>query len=593
MGEPLRVLIVEDSEIDMLLVLNEIRRGGYEPVHQRVDSAAAMREALNGAEWDIVLSDYAMPQFSGLDALRLLQESGRDLPFIVLSGTIGDEVAVETMKAGAHDYLLKNNLARLVPAIRRELKEAQDRRERVKAQNMILYLAYHDPLTGLFNRIGFELRLKEAIQARSPQKNPFAVLMMDIDHFKAINDSLGHHHGNLLLKEVGVRLRRVLKESDKIARVGGDEFAVMIPSCDSGRAVQAAGAILTALEEPFLLESLSLFVAASIGISVFPGQGENPTVLMQHADVAMYAAKQNAGGYALYTPEQDKYSPRLLMLMSDLHRAISENELFLVYQPKISLKTSQTIGVEGLVRWRHPKLGIIPPEQFVSITEDTGLIKPLTLWVANEAIRQAHAWYQAGWKFPVAVNISTRNLLDPQLPEHLAGLLSTWGVPAQLFEMEVTESAIMKNPLLAMETARRLSGMGMRITIDDFGTGYSSLTYLKKLPVDSIKIDKTFVKDMVTNEDDREIVRSTIELAHNLKLSVTAEGVETQETWEQLAALNCNAAQGFYMSAPLPSPELALWLQESAWGLEKDSSPGPEPSASPSSSKIENTRPET
>lgn len=469
------------------------------------------------------------------------------------------------------DGILRDYEARIVVSGEEEaLAIVREITER-KAQAAVLeYQALHDALTDLPNRTLLYDRLQQAILSGHRQSRPLALLLMDLDRFKDVNDTLGHHYGDILLQQVGERLRGVLRESDTVARLGGDEFAILLSALADVKDIPlVAGKILQALEAPFILEGHLLDIGASIGIALFPDHGEYADLLIQRADVAMYLAKQAGGGYAVYSSEQDQNSPRRLALRGELRHAIENGDLFLLYQPKINLQTSRVIGVEALVRWRHPRLGTIPPDQFIPLAEHTGLIKPLTLWVLNAALSQCRAWREAGAELAVAVNLSARNLQDPQVSDQIADLLETWSIPPQMLELEITESVIMADPARAMEILTRLSKKGVRLSIDDFGTGYSSLGYLKKLPVDEIKIDKSFVKEMAVDGDDTVIVRSIVDLAHNLGLQVIAEGVEDQETWDALVILGSDAAQGYFMSRPIPADELGRWLKASPWHLKE------------------------
>jgi diguanylate cyclase (GGDEF)-like protein len=569
MSRPLRVLIVEDSEDDTQLLLRELHRGGYNPTFEQVETPEAMRAALAREKWNIVISDYSMPHFSGPAALRILQESGQDLPFIIVSGTIGEDIAVQAMKAGAHDYMMKSNLKRLVPAIERELKEAAIRLERKQSDEMIRYMAYYDVLTALPNRSLLQDRLQQAILIGQRENKPVALLIMNLDHFKEINNTLGHQYGDIILQQIGPRVQEVLRESDTVARLGGDEFVILLPATGIEGAIQAAVKILKALEKPFNIEGLPLAVEASLGISVYPDHGANANSLIQRSDVALHLARENGANYAVYESERDQHSPRRLALMGQLRQAIERGELILHYQPKINLQTGHVTGVEALVRWPHPEFGMIPPDHFILPAERTGLVKPLTQWVLNSALRQCHAWHLAGVEMSMAVNISRRNLQDSQLPDQVAETLQICGVAPERLELEITESAIMLDPARAMEILTHLSKMGVRLSIDDFGTGYSSLAALKRLPVNEIKIDKSFVMDMMANENDEVIVRSTIDLAHNLDINVVAEGVESRVLWDKLLTLGCDAAQGYYMGRPLPVADLTRWLHESPWGLKR------------------------
>lgn len=567
MGRPLRVLFIEDSEEDMLLLTSELQRGGYDLIFERADTAASMRSALKKQNWDLVITDYNMPQFGAPAVLGILKESGNELPCIIVTGSQGEETAVATMKAGANDFILKGNLSRLIPAVARELRDAELRQEQKRTERAIQHLAYYDTLTDLPNRTLLQDRLQQALLSARRDGKSVALLVMDLDRFKEINNILGHHYGDLVLQQVGPRLREVLRESDTIARLGGDEFAILLLSIDPEGAALTAQKVLRRFLDPFVVDCLSLEVGTSIGIALFPDHGEDANTLMRRADMAMYAAKQEGAGYAVYAPQHEKHNSSHLILMSDLRHAIDRNEFFLVYQPKIDLRTGSIIGVEALIRWQHPTRGLIPPDQFIPLSEQGGLIKPLTLWVLNAALMQCHRWHQAGLRLSAAVNLSARNLLDPQLSDQIAHLLRTYNLEPEWLHLEITESVIMADPARAMEILNQLSTMGIRLAIDDFGTGYSSLGYLKKLPVDEIKIDKSFVKEMAVVPDDAMIVRSTIDLAHNLGLKVIAEGVETEEILNRLTALGCDAAQGYYISRPISPDDLAAWLPRSPWGL--------------------------
>jgi diguanylate cyclase (GGDEF)-like protein len=566
MDIPLRLLLVEDSKDDALLVIHELRRHGYDLICERVDTAATTQAALDKDRWDLIISTYSMPQFSGLAALALVQKMGLDVPFILLSGTIGEESAVEAMKAGAHDYLMKGNLTRLIPAIERELREAKVRQERKQAQEFIDYLAYHDVLTGLPNRALLQEHLQQTIKDARREHKTVALLLMDLDRFKEINNTLGHHRGDMVLQQVGLRLKDAVRESDTVARLGGDEFAILLPLSDTAHWEIVAHKTIKALESPFVIEGIPIAVETSIGIALHPAHGDSAEALIQRADVAMYVAKRNKSGFVLYEPTLDQHSPRRLALMGELRQAIDQRHLRLYYQPKVDLKTGQVTGVEGLLRWQHAQHGFIPPDQFIAPAEQTGLIFPLTRFVLEEAIQQCCAWHRMALNVCIAVNLSARNLQDPDLPRQVTELIAPLGLDPCCLELELTESAIMMNPTRAMEVLTRLHEMGVALTIDDFGIGYSSLAYLKKLPIGTIKIDKSFVLGMMANENDRVIVRSTIDLGHNLGKKVVAEGVENQAIWDQLVAFGCDLAQGYHISRPMPAADLPAWISQSSLG---------------------------
>jgi diguanylate cyclase (GGDEF)-like protein len=370
--------------------------------------------------------------------------------------------------------------------------------------------ALHDALTGLPNRELFRDRIDHAVRTSRRSGDAAVVMLMDLDHFKEINDTLGHHMGDLLLLEVARRLQRALRESDTVARLGGDEFGVLLPRVDKpGDAAVVAQQLLVHLREPFVLEGMRLEIDASIGIAMHPLHGEDNETLQQRADIAMYSAKQSGRGYAIFEPELDRHSPRRLALAGGLRSAINEGQIQLYYQPKAELRTGRIIGVEALARWDHPEFGIVGPSEFVPIAEQTGLITPLTSFVLDAAIHRVRAWMEAGLELSVAVNLSARSFLDTHLAAEIPRLLARHDVPARLLELEITESMLMTDPARAEATLDRLSQIGLTLSIDDFGTGYSSLANLKRLPVDVIKIDKSFVMEMNLDASDAAIVRST------------------------------------------------------------------------------------
>ncbi|HEY4485219.1 MAG TPA: EAL domain-containing protein [Nitrospiria bacterium] len=568
MGKPLRVLIVEDSENDSQLLIRELQRGGYEVSHERVDTAEGMNAALDREVWEIAFGDYSMPHFNGVAALRVLRGRGLDIPFIFVSGTIGEDTAVEAMRSGANDYIMKGHLKRLVPAVERELREAKVRQGHRQAEELVKHLAYYDRLTALPNRTLLLERLQEAIRRGQPENHPLALILMDLDRFKEINDTLGHHRGDLLLQEVGSRLRSAVLEPDLVARLGGDEFAVLLPRLLAEGDVQhVTKKIQEVLESPIIMEGLPIMVEASIGVAIHPDHGSTAEVLMQRADVAMYTAKKSGVGCVTYTPEMDEHSSRRLALMGELRRAIDQNQLSLHYQPKIDFKTGRVTGVEVLVRWKHPEHGYISPIEFIVPAERTGLIQGLTLWIFKAAQRQCLIWHQGGYPLEMFINLSARNLQDPALPPLITRMMREYDVPTGTLGFEITETAIMNDPKRARDFICHFKPMGVRFSIDDFGTGYSSLGNLKNYPVDEIKVDRAFVANMVRNKNDAAIVRTVVNLGHNMDLQVVAEGVEDQETYDLLVEMGCDAGQGYYMGRPMPAEELARWMSESPWGL--------------------------
>ena len=437
--------------------------------------------------------------------------------------------------------------------------------DRKEAQEALRQLTYRDPLTGLPNRALLQERLFAALHQDG---QPVALLMMNLDRFREVNNTLGHHNGDIVLQEVGQRLRDVLGDGERAARLRGDEFGILIPGGDTAFAQQVAAKILKALQQPIMVERLPIELGASIGIAAAPEHARDGEILMRRADLAMQAAKRLGSTVMVYTAECDPYNPLGLVLLSELRRALEADQLSLHYQPKIDLKSGRIIGAEALIRWRHPKRGMVAPDQFIGLAEQGGLIKPLTRWVLQQAIDQANQWLRQGTRLPVSVNISARNLHDPQLADQVSALLDEKQVPAEMLELEITESAMMADPPRAAQTLRQLQERGVEMAVDDFGTGYSSLVYLSKLPVAEIKIDKSFVLGMsARKEEDTVIVRSTNDLGHNLGLKVVAEGVEDRRTYDLLASFGCDAAQGYYMAKPMAARDFGTWLRESPWKM--------------------------
>lgn len=428
------------------------------------------------------------------------------------------------------------------------------------AEEALQHQADHDSLTGLPNRLLFSRRLDASI-ARTPDE-AMSVLLLDLDRFKEVNDTFGHPLGDHLLREVARRLRRTVRDTDIVARLGGDEFAILLPATNPLGSSVAATKVLQEFDEPFVIQGKTLRIGTSIGIASYPRHASDSAGIMRLADVAMYVAKRTNSGYSVYRVDLDEHTPAKLALESDLRTGIDRGELRLDFQPKIEIKTRKLIGFEALVRWQHPERGLLAPDEFISLSERTSLIIPLTSWVLDTALKACCRWRIAGYDVGVAVNVSADSVQSVRLPDQIAGLLESNYVPPRSLELEITESVLMDNPAHALDVVSRLSGMGIRVSIDDFGSGYSSLAYLKRLPVDAIKIDKAFVLNMSTDADDASIVRSTIELGHNLGMKVIAEGVENIEVWDLLASGGCDIAQGYYMSRPIPSDDVLAWLQE-------------------------------
>ncbi len=429
-----------------------------------------------------------------------------------------------------------------------------------------------DELTGLANRERFREVMDERISAAKNADISFAVMLMDLDRFKEINDTLGHHYGDVLLRDLGPRLVDAIGPGGLVARLGGDEFGVLPAqeTQDPALMEHVAARLTKCVSAPFSVDELSLEVGASIGIARFPQDGEDSNALLRCADVAMYAAKEAQCDYKLYAAEQNQHSVRRLSVLSDIRRALSSDEIVVHYQPIVDVDDLTVTGAEGLVRWEHPELGLIPPGAFVQTVEQTGLIGPLTRHVLERSIAECASWRKDGRDLSVAVNLSVRNLVDRDLPKEIERLLSVYSVPADALQLEITESMIMSDPERAMATVTRLSDLGVRMSVDDFGTGYSSLANLRRLPIDDLKIDRSFVSPMLEDESDLIIVRSTINLGHDLGLRIIAEGVEDGATLQQLALLGCDLAQGYHVSRPMPAEAFERWLLDANPRLQQD-----------------------
>jgi diguanylate cyclase (GGDEF)-like protein len=432
---------------------------------------------------------------------------------------------------------------------------------RLESQSEInRHQALHDSLTELPNRTLFQDRAAHALRAARRTGEQVAVMLVDLDRFKDVNDTLGHHYGDLLLRQVGRRFSSTLRAGDSVARLGGDEFAVLLCATSRDHAVAAATRLTDVLAAPFTVKDIALDVEASIGIALAGPDADVETVL-RHADVAMYEAKDRHLPFATYELNRDDNTVARLALLGDLRRGISRGEIVLSYQPKVSATTGELHSVEALVRWQHPMRGLLPPNAFIPVAEGTAVIHPLTDEILRQALTQVRAWLDRGWTIPVSVNISARSLLDLAFPAQVEDLLNEVGVPASLLTLELTESSIMSDPERAMTVLDALNAIGVYLSVDDFGTGYSSMAYLKALPVRELKVDRSFVMDMTTNVSDAVLVQSAIDLGHNLGLHVVAEGVEDVATRDALVALNCDLLQGYHVRRPATPGELEPWLR--------------------------------
>ena len=487
------------------------------------------------------------------------------LPLRVDQETIG----VLNIRAGEPDAFDDEELSLLTETAEDLAYGIQTLRWKIKrehAEQTIKRMAFYDALTGLPNRVRLRDLLEQAIVAAKRQTQPLALLLIGANRFSEINETLGSGEGDKLLQAIAIRLQNIVDDRERIGRMGEDQFAVLLPASDAERATRFAAKILAELHEPVELSGLMLDPRVSIGLTLFPGHGTEPDALIRRAHVALHQAKRTGSGFAVYAGSLDRDGTYRLALMADLVRAIDQDELVLYCQPKVGFRAGRVCGAEALVRWQHPQKGLINPGEFIKLAESAGLITPLTFWMLNASVRQSYAWRAKGIGTPLAVNLSAQDLRDPKLLDRVKSSFTTWGAQPDWIQFELTESALMEDPAGSLATLELLKDLGVELFIDDYGTGYSSLSYLQKLPVDAIKIDQSFVGEMIRSSDSATIVRSTIDLAHTLELKVVAEGVENRDLWDRLALLGCDVAQGYYVSAPIPSDEMAKWMTESPWG---------------------------
>ncbi|MFC6672987.1 putative bifunctional diguanylate cyclase/phosphodiesterase [Marinobacterium aestuariivivens] len=560
---PLRALIIEDEDDAVQILVRELRRSGYEPIYRCVDNSQDLAEALQQS-WQIVFSDFTMPSFNGIEALQQVRQWAPDLPFIFVSGTIGEERAVEAVRSGAQDYILKDNLRRLSAAVPRELRESEARRERSKAERRIHYMTHYDDLTALPNRGFYFRRLEQLIRMAAETGYGLGLVHVNLDRFRKINESLGRTAGDRLLQIVAERLQQGAGKHDVVARLGGDEFAVILPKLTANlELIQAFQRIQRSLAPAVTLSGYTFPVRASLGISLYPLHGEQPEELQQNATSAMYQAKEEGGGLCrLFSGEIHTRRDARLKLEQDLELAVENHELTLAYQPQIELASRRIVAVEALMRWQHPQQGSITPSRFIPVAEETGLILPLGHWALEEACSQTRHWQDSGLPSPprMAVNFSAFQFSQGTLVENVMAVLEQRQLAPDCLEIEITETALMQDPETSRQLLKKLKDCGISISLDDFGTGYSSLSYLKRFPIDVLKIDRTFVTDLPGDAESVAIVRAVLALAKQLELSVVAEGVETREQLDFLEDEGCDLVQGYYFYRPAPEDEITALL---------------------------------
>lgn len=565
---PLKSLLVEDVDDDAQLLVRALQRSGYEPQFTRVDNEEDLRSALNES-WQIVFSDFTMPSFDGLSALKVVREVDPDLPFIFVSGTIGEERAVEAVRSGAQDYILKNNLKRLSAAVPRELRESKARRQQRLAEEKLHFLANYDELTGLCNRGRFLHQLKEAINDATVMGGLVAVVQLNLDRFRNINNTLGSTSGDQVLKQVAAQLHSLTKPGDTLARLSGDEFAFVLPSLKSKQDVIATiHTIKDALAQSVVVSGYHLNIHSSIGVSVYPFDGTVAEELQRNAAIAMHKVKQDGGkGYQYFTASLREQLDQRINLERELEHAIDAESFSMHYQPQVELSTGRIKRLEALIRWYHKDFGAISPAAFIPIAEESGLILPLTNWVLSHVAQQINDWKNSGLDNPsllpkVAINFSAFQFRDPKIIHNLQEVLEQHALKPENIELEITETALMQEPDTAQRILFELRDAGFSISLDDFGTGYSSLSYLKRFPVDILKIDKSFINDVPENEDDVAITRAIIAIADKLDIQVVAEGVETENQLQFLYEEGCDLVQGFYLQPPIPADNITTLLND-------------------------------
>jgi diguanylate cyclase (GGDEF)-like protein len=567
-----RVLIIDDDEHIRALLLN-ILSDRYDC--SEAESAEQALIALAKSQFDLVISDIQMGGMSGLELVPRVHAIAPDCVVLMVSGQSGIETAIAAMHAGAFDYVMKPfNMQHLEAAVERALKQAvllqekqiyKDQIERLLRQRTaeVDRLAYYDTLTDLPNRTLFEDRLAQALAVGQRANQLLAILFVSLDQLKKVNDTLGHQCGDLLLREVASRLRLCVTERDTVARFSGEEFAILLTRIRQTRDVlEIVGTIREVMKPSFDLDGQELFGTASMGVSFFPMDGQASQSLLKNAGAALYRAKKAGGdSFQFYTADMHAMASKRLALETSLRQAIDNRELLLHYQPQVALDSLRIVAVEALVRWQHPTLGLVPPADFIPMAEETGLILPIGEWVLREACAQNRRWQEQGFgPMRVSVNISARQIQRQDLAATVSQILQETELAPEFLELELTESSIMSKAKTTIEVLTKLQTMGVTISIDDFGTGFSSLAYLKRLPIDALKIDQSFVRDVSTNQDDAALVMAIITLAHNLRLRVVAEGVETEEQWKFLHLLKCDEIQGFFFSKPLPPDALERLL---------------------------------
>ena len=551
----MKLLLVQDNLDDAEFLTRALRRqsvDGMEFVH--VKCLADMAEAMTASSFDVVLLDLNLPDGAGLECVDAVKAVDDELPIIVLSEQDDESLAVDILNRGAQDYLVKwEGQGRTI------LRSIRHSMERKRAEMRLSYLAQYDPLTGIPNRQFFSDQLHRAIAHSVDDNRPVTLLFLDLDEFKYINDTLGHDAGDCLLKEVADRICRSVRSGDVVARLGGDEFAVLLEGLATPQQVEAvATSLLDLVSKPYDIAGRQMNVTTSIGISMFPNDHADQDMLLKNADIAMYKAKELGGNVFRFFHEQMQADlVAYHEIERDIRLAMERDEFYLDYQPKINVHTNQLQGLEALLRWNSPDRGLVGPDEFIPVAEESGRIVPLGAWVLEEVCRTLLRWRTSGLKLvPVSVNVSARQFQQPDFHKRVAEILERFDIPASLIELELTEGLVMSDVESAQRELAKFKSMGLRISIDDFGTGYSCLSYLRRFPIDVLKIDRSFVQDIGLSTDGEFIIEAIISLARSLRLETVAEGVETHEQLNYLIDNGCHVVQGFVTGRPMPGSKI-------------------------------------
>lgn len=562
MSKRLRLLLVEDSAADAELVLLELQREEYDVQLTTVHDEARFRAAISQSSWDVIISDYALPQFSGKRCLEIYHELKLDIPFILVSGSIGEEAAVACMKAGAHDYVMKDRLHRLPQAVQRSMEETALRRKHEQLMEHFKYLTFHDPITGLPNERKFRETYENLFDTGADEStgSTYAILRIDINNAKELQSVLLPDDYDMFVRQFVSRMLNGCEQAVDCSRVGSSSFCIVLLIKEIDEAKSATQALIEKFQDPFDMRVSMLHADVSIGIALFPEHGRTADELLRRANTAVTQAQAMSKSLVFYSAKDDKSNPENLALLGELRQAIRDGQLVLHYQPIMELDTEKIVGVEALVRWTHPVHGMIPPFRFIEPAERSDLIRPLTRWVIEEAFRQFAAWQKQGLNIFVSINLSVRNIQNDSLPDYIRKKTQEYRVNPNLIAFEVTESAVMSDIETANTVLDEIHEMGFKISMDDFGTGHSSLAYLKNLTLDHIKIDRSFISGITDENENLVIVEAITGIARRLKRTTIAEGVETREELDLLKEIQCHYVQGYYISKPLPASELTPWL---------------------------------